>query len=126
MALADDIAAIRNNDALSEDEKRAQIYAVKINGILAKIGSFVGNSYTLDGVTYTLLAIQSSTQNGVLLLGLTVRRVQGGVERVDTNYLVNPPLIDAATGKHVDAMNNQEALAFARTLVATFPPMSAP
>lgn len=126
MALADDIAAIRNNDALSEDEKRAQIYAVKINGILAKIGSFVGNSYTLDGVTYTLLAIQSSTQNGVLLLGLTVRRVQGGVERVDTNYLVNPPLINAATGKHVDAMNNQEALAFARTLVATFPPMSAP
>lgn len=124
MALADDIAAVRNNGALTEDQKRAQIYSIKVNGILAKISGFVGNTYTLDGVTYTLMAIRSQTVNGVLLLEIVVRRVQAPNESVDALRLVNPPIIHA--GKACDGMTNQEALAYVRALVATLPPLVTP
>jgi hypothetical protein len=119
MALADDIAAVRNDDTLSDDEKRAAIYQIKVSGILAKIGNFVGNTYSLDGVSYTLMAIRGITENGTLVLEIVVRRVQAPHESVDALRIVNPPI--AHNGKACDGMNNQEALAYARHLVSTLP-----
>jgi hypothetical protein len=126
MALADDIAAVRNDEALSEQAKRAAIYAIKVDGLVSRLSGFSGQSWTLDSVTYTLQFVRAMTVKGVYLVEIGVKRTRtgwvfddGGIAQL---RLVNPPLISGSNGKAIDGMTNPERLAYVRELIASLPP----
>lgn len=98
--LSDQIAAIRANDALTDDQKRAQIYAVKCNALFDQMRSgaldaknnFLGRSFTVNGVDITCHAVgvtRDDPKRFVLDLTLT----KGGVTDRSTYYVTNPPII---------------------------------
>ena len=78
MALVDDIAAVRDDPNLDEDQKRAAIYALKVDGIVSRISSFAGQSTTYESVTYQLRWIRSITVKGVLQVEIGVTRTRSG------------------------------------------------
>lgn len=126
MALADDVAAVRNNDTLTDAQKRAAIYQIKVDGLVSRLSSFAGQSWTLDSVTYQLQFVRAQTVNGVLLVEIGVKRTRtgwvfdgGGIAQF---RIVNPPIISGGTGKAIDGMTNAERLAFVRELIASLPP----
>jgi hypothetical protein len=122
MALADDIEAARTDDSKSEDEKRAAIYAIKVNGIVPRIVGFVGQSWTLNDVSHRLQSVTARTVNGVLCLELVVTRTRSGwvFDPYDVLRIVNPPI--GRNGKNVDGMNNAELAEYARALAESLPP----
>lgn len=126
MALADDIAAVRNDGALSEAAKRAAIYAIKVDGLVSRLAGFAGQSWTLDSVTYTLQFVRALTVKGVYLIEIGVIRTRAGWVFDDGGIaqlrIVNPPLVSGSNGKAVDDMTNPERLAYVRELIASLPP----
>ena len=126
MALADDIAAVRADEALSEDARRAAIYVIKVDGLVSRLASFSGQSWTLDSVTYQLQFVRALTVNGTYLIEIGVKRTRAGWIFDDGGIaqlrIVNPPIVAGSNGKAVDGMTNAERLAYVRELIASLPP----
>jgi hypothetical protein len=102
MSLRDDIQAIRTNNALSEDEKRAQIYQLKCNALFNEViagatdaqGKFLGKTFPFNGFTITVHAVGVTTdplQPKRLVLDLTITK--GAESFRDTYYVTNPPVV---------------------------------
>ena len=121
MALRDDIAAVRADSSRSEDQKRADVYQIKVNGLVPRLSQFVKQSWTLDGVTYRLNAVSATTSNGVLALTIDLTRTRSGYrfDPFDRLTITNPPI--ARNGKAVDEMTSAEIADFARALLAGLP-----
>ena len=104
MAVVDQIAAIRADDSINDAEKRRRVDALKSSSLVAAAQPFVGKSYTWKGVTYRLIAAQTTFQplnaalmENVLYVVYTRSDQQGLQERV----IVNPPVL---TGDRREAL----------------------
>lgn len=101
--LQDQIAAIRANNALSEEEKRTAIYAVKCNGLKDYIGfvdssqvaRYLGKPFVFDGMTIVIHAVSVSQQPPLsLFISVTRTRQSDGHSETDVLQIVNPPVLD--------------------------------
>jgi hypothetical protein len=100
--LQDQIAAIRANDALTQDEKRAAIYQVKCEGLLASIisgavdgnGRFIGKTFTFSGIEITIYAVGVTVDpNLPKSLVLDIQMAKGAETFRDIYYVTNPPVL---------------------------------
>lgn len=101
--LQDQIAAIRANNALSEEEKRIAIYAVKCNGLKDYIGFVDSNQvarylekpFVFGGMTIVVHGVTVSRQPPLsLFVSLTRTRQSDGHSETDVVQIVNPPVTD--------------------------------
>lgn len=122
MALRDDIDAVLADETLTEDEKRAQVYALKVNAIVTRAQFLVGQSWLLDGVNYRLNAVRGTVVRGTLCLDIDFTRTALGYafDPSDIVRITNPPAGSDAKG--IDEMTNAERLAFLKSLIAGLPP----
>jgi hypothetical protein len=102
MSLRDDIQAIRTNNSLSEDEKRAAIYQIKVDALFAEVvagatdaqGKFLGKTFSFGGFDVIIHAVGVTTdplQPKRLVLDLTITK--GAESFRDTYYITNPPVV---------------------------------
>jgi len=102
--LQDQIAAIHADPNLTQDEKRAAIYQIKVDGIFNEIisgatdvnGRFIGKTFTFNGFDITIHAVGVTVDPNVpkqLVLDLTMTK--GAETFRDTYYVTNPPILAA-------------------------------
>lgn len=100
--LQDQIQAIRTNNSLSENEKRAAIYQIKADALFNEIisgatdaqGKFVGKTFNFNGFTITVHAVGVTIDElppKRLVIDLTLAK--GGESFRDTYYVTNPPVL---------------------------------
>jgi hypothetical protein len=93
VSLVDDIQAVRAREDLTRDEKRAMIYDLKGEAIVAQFLPHVGNTLTRGIYTMRLDRLPVFHPNRTLEFWITVTK--DGVEQpLDLPiYLVNPPIL---------------------------------
>lgn len=100
MTLRSDIIAVRNNDLLSDDEKRAAIYALKAAAIESIFAPRVGQTITRGNFTLTLLKPVKVLANRTLEFWVRVTRNGLEVPLSLPILITNPPIMvpDATPG----------------------------
>jgi hypothetical protein len=102
MSLRDDIQAIRTNSALSEDEKRAAIYQIKVDALFNEIIAgatdqtckFLGKTFTYNGIDITVHAVGVSVdENASKQLVIDLTLAKGAESDRGTYYVTNPPVV---------------------------------
>jgi hypothetical protein len=111
MSLVSDIQAVRANGSLSDAEKRAQVYAIKCNAIIDRIGaarpSMIGRAFTVGELAITLTQQPTyDAATGRLTVWVSAKR--NGVDIVFPPdalpfMYVNPPVIHNSVESPLDA-----------------------
>jgi hypothetical protein len=121
MTLRQDIAAINNDTARSDEQKRVEIYALKVNALVTRLAGMLNTGWIVGTATYRLLAVSSATESGALVLMLRLQRTGSNFNVVDDLVVVNPPISDGT--RDIDAMNAAQLATFGRTMIGTLPPL---
>lgn len=138
MAIRDDIAAIRADGTKSDDEKRATIYGVKVDALVAKLATMIGQQWTVNSVTYRIPAavpangwefdepigtltsqITKRTVNGTVILVIVLQRTGATFNELSAFTVTNPPVWDGT--RDIDAMSAAQLATFGRAIIGTLP-----
>jgi hypothetical protein len=108
MAVWDDLEAIEADGSLTPDEKRQARYTAKCSALADTLAPFIGQTYRLDGVDYTLFVAAHEVRNGVPVLRIVAlaKRVTDGAVLIspqDDLIFVNPPTLSKTRSKDLIA-----------------------
>jgi hypothetical protein len=87
MPISDDIAAIRAGNG-TDDEKRAQVYALKCGSLYDALLPFVGQTYRYGGIDYTLWNLWLEAEGTVLCIAF--KAVRPAAKNTPEEVLVTP------------------------------------
>jgi hypothetical protein len=108
MAVWDDLEAIEADGSLTPEERRQARYAAKCSALADTLAPFIGQTYRLDGVDYTLFVAAHEVRNGVPVLRIVAlaKRVIDGAVKIspqDDLIFVNPPTLSKTRSKDLVA-----------------------